>query len=217
MLLNYHPPIDPYLSIIYKDDDMLVCDKPSGLLSVRGKAAEHQDSLQARCESVWPELGIAHRLDMGTSGIMVMALNRQSLSELSKQFRERETQKTYIANIWGVPKDSSGTIELPLKVDWPNRPKQMVCHESGKSAKTHWKLLESQSNISRVELTPITGRSHQLRVHMAEIGHPILGDKFYAHADALAAAPRLNLHAHQLVIFHPKTLEQLIFTSEVPF
>lgn len=217
MLLNYQPPTRPYLSVIYQDDDLVVCDKQSGLLSVRGKAPEHQDSLQSRCETVWPQLGIVHRLDMGTSGLMVMALNRFALSELSKQFQQRKTQKTYIANIWGIPKTTSGTIELPLIVDWPNRPKQKVCYQTGKSATTHWQLMQTFEDYSQVKLTPITGRSHQLRVHMAEMGHPILGDKFYASEDALAAAPRLNLHAYQLTLFHPTTRKSMTFTSSVTF
>ncbi|TQV72005.1 RNA pseudouridine synthase [Aliikangiella marina] len=219
MLLNYQPPINPYLTIIYRDEDIVVCDKPSGLLSVRGKARAHQDSLQFRCELVWPNIGVVHRLDMGTSGIMMMALNRNSLSHLSKQFQQRTTQKTYIADIWGRPAQNSGTVELPLIVDWPKRPRQKVCFETGKSAITHWKLIDSDSNAnhSRVQLTPITGRSHQLRVHMAELGYPIIGDKFYAKGDALLASSRLHLHAHKLSVLHPRTNEILTFESPIPF
>ncbi|TQV88522.1 bifunctional tRNA pseudouridine(32) synthase/23S rRNA pseudouridine(746) synthase RluA [Aliikangiella coralliicola] len=217
MLLNYNPPTEPYLKILYQDEDIVVCDKPSGLLSVRGKAPEHQDSLQARANRVWPNLGIVHRLDMSTSGLMVMALNKPALRALSRQFQDRQTQKNYIANIWGEPDSAKGIVELPLICDWPNKPKQKVCFEKGKASKTLWRVLQQKGNQSRVELTPITGRTHQLRVHMAEIGHPILGDKFYAHQSAFDAAARLQLHAHKLTIFHPGTGEPLSFESPCPF
>lgn len=217
MLVDYSPPVDPYLKIIYQDDYLVVCDKPSGLLSVRGKAEAHQDSLQARAERVWPHLGIVHRLDMSTSGLMIMALNKVALRDLNRQFQQRLTAKTYIAKVWGQLPAESGEVDLPLTVDWPNRPKQKVCFSSGKASKTLWKLLDFNGKISRVKLTPITGRSHQLRVHMAEIGHPIIGDKFYAHSEGFAAAPRLNLHAHQLELHHPVDEKLMTFVSPCPF
>ena len=216
-LLNYSPPTKPYLEIIYQDDSLVVFNKPSGLLSVRGKATEHQDSLQARAESVWPQVGVVHRLDMSTSGLMVMALNKDALRALNRQFQQRETEKCYQAIVWSKPKESSGTIELPLIVDWPNRPKQKVCFDQGKPSETRWQLLESDGEKSRVALIPITGRSHQLRVHMASIGHPILGDKFYAHQQAFELAPRLNLHAKSLSLTHPVSKKRLDFESPVPF
>ncbi len=217
MAFIYNPPLQPYLDIIYQDDDILVCNKPSGLLSVRGKAEEHKDSLEARAQRVWPSLGIVHRLDMSTSGIMLMALNKPAHSSLARQFQNRETQKTYIAEVWGKPAAKQGIIELPLICDWPNRPKQMVCFDRGKASTTYWRLLSNSENTSRLELTPITGRSHQLRVHMLHLGHPIIGDKFYAHPDAFAAAPRLSLHAQFLSFKHPVSDEVMSFTSPCPF
>ncbi|NTS77440.1 bifunctional tRNA pseudouridine(32) synthase/23S rRNA pseudouridine(746) synthase RluA [Catenovulum sp. SM1970] len=217
MSFVYNPPTEPFLNILYRDDDLIVCDKPSGLLSVRGKAKEHQDSLEARLQSVLPTVGIVHRLDMSTSGIMVMPLNKPAHSSIARQFQERETSKTYIANVWGKPKTQSGVIELPLICDWPNRPKQMVCFENGKPSTTLWRVLSTNDVSSRIELTPITGRSHQLRVHMLHLGHPILGDKFYAHQAAFDAAPRLNLHAQALSFTHPVTGKNLSFYSPAPF
>jgi len=217
MDFEYNPPTNPYLDILYRDDDIAVCNKPSGLLSVRGRAPEHQDSLQSRAQTVWPELGIVHRLDMDTSGIIVLALHKEALRRLSSQFQNRKTEKTYIANVWGIPDEDEGTIELPLICDWPNRPKQKVCYEYGKSAKTHWKVINNQGNITQVELTPITGRTHQLRVHLAEIGHPIIGDRFYASGQALDAVPRLNLHAIKLGFHHPMTEQSLCFESPPQF
>ncbi|WP_196139743.1 RluA family pseudouridine synthase [Aliikangiella sp. G2MR2-5] len=217
MLLDYTPPIAPYLKILYRDDHLVVFDKPSGLLSVRGKARNHQDSLQFRAQLVWPEIGIVHRLDMSTSGIMLMALTRTALRELNRQFQQRETEKIYIARVWGRPETDSGEVNFPLIVDWPNRPKQKVCTETGKASSTRWRLLDSDGQASLLALYPITGRSHQLRVHMAEIGHPILGDKFYAHPQALQMADRLMLHAESLSFRHPDTGENFSIQSQCPF
>jgi len=186
-------------------------------LSVRGRAPEHQDSLQSRAETVWPELGIVHRLDMDTSGIIVLALHKEALRRLARQFQQRVIEKNYIARVWGKPEENEGTIELPLSSDWPNRPKQKVCYELGKPAITHWELLETQHNISRIKLTPITGRTHQLRVHLAEIGYPIIGDRFYADGQALDAASRLNLHASKLGFYHPMNEQYLCFEAPLPF
>lgn len=216
-LIEYNPPTSPYLDIVYRDESILVFNKPSGLLSVRGKAKEHQDSLQARVESVWPDVGIAHRLDMSTSGLMVMALTKSALKELNRQFQQRETEKRYEALAWGSVSKEEGIINEPLIVDWPNKPKQKVCYEWGKPSETLWRVMERENKFTRVELTPITGRSHQLRVHLASIGHPILGDKFYAHEDAFNLRSRLCLHAKKLGFKHPITKEKVTFYSEVPF
>lgn len=217
MLINYKPPLEPYLKIVYQDDHLVVCDKPSGLLSVKGKAAVHRDSLQARAERVWPQLGIVHRLDMSTSGLMVMALAKPALRHLNRQFQQRETVKSYVARVDGRLPSEVGEVNLPLIVDWPNRPKQKVCYKTGKASKTFWTVLAFDGNTSRVELMPVTGRSHQLRVHMAQIGHPILGDKFYAHEQAFNAAPRLNLHAQGLAFRHPANEQLMQFESPCPF
>jgi tRNA pseudouridine32 synthase/23S rRNA pseudouridine746 synthase len=214
-ILNYNPPLNPYLEIVFQDDDIVIFNKPSGLLSVPGK--EHADCLQARAQTVFPTATIVHRLDMATSGLMVMALNKPAHRHISKQFELRETAKVYQAIVFDILQQDSGVINLPLICDWPNRPKQMVNHEQGKKALTHWRVLERNANTTRVELKPVTGRSHQLRVHMLSIQHPIIGDTLYAHNQALDMADRLNLHAMSLSLRHPVTEQTLCFESKVPF
>jgi tRNA pseudouridine32 synthase/23S rRNA pseudouridine746 synthase len=214
-ILNYNPPLNPYLEIVFQDDDIVIFNKPSGLLSVPGK--EHADCLQARAQTVFPTATIVHRLDMATSGLMVMALNKPAHRHISKQFELRETAKVYQAIVFDILQQDSGVIDLPLICDWPNRPKQMVDHEQGKKALTHWRVLERNANTTRVELKPVTGRSHQLRVHMLSIQHPIIGDTLYAHNQALDMADRLNLHAMFLSLRHPVTEQTLYFDSKVPF
>jgi tRNA pseudouridine32 synthase/23S rRNA pseudouridine746 synthase len=214
-ILNYNPPLNPYLEIVFQDDDIVIFNKPSGLLSVPGK--EHADCLQARAQTVFPTATIVHRLDMATSGLMVMALNKPAHRHISKQFELRETAKVYQAIVFDILKQDSGVINLPLICDWPNRPKQIVDHERGKKALTHWRVLEKNANTTRVELKPVTGRSHQLRVHMLSIQHPIIGDTLYAHEQALDMADRLNLHAMFLSLRHPVTEQTLYFESKVPF
>lgn len=216
-LLNYHPPLSPYLRIIYQDDDIVILDKPSGLLSVPGKAPEHADSLQARVQRVFPSASIVHRLDMATSGIMLMAMNKAAHRHLSRQFELRQTEKSYEAIVYGWPSEESGEVNLPLICDWPNRPKQMVDHERGKKALTRWQVLSKGKDTSRIELFPITGRSHQLRVHMLSLGHPIIGDRLYAHPTALSLASRLHLHAKYLSFNHPSNGIKQRFFSPVPF
>lgn len=213
----YNPPKTPWLDIVYRDDDMVVVNKQSGLLTVPGRLPEHQDCLQNRVLSVLPTATIVHRLDMATSGILVLALNKASHVEISRQFEKRETQKQYLARVYGAVKDEQGEVDLPLRCDWPNRPKQMVDHEKGKKAKTLWRVLARESETTLMELTPITGRSHQLRVHMLELGHPIIGDRLYAHDMALALSRRLQLHANTLTLTHPVTKEQMTFSAPCPF
>ncbi|HAW92592.1 MULTISPECIES: RluA family pseudouridine synthase [unclassified Arsukibacterium] len=214
---HYQPPLTPYLDIIYQDDDILVVNKPSGLLSVRGKAQEHWDCLEYRVKLVLPTARIVHRLDMATSGVMVLALNADAQRQLNRQFQLRQTEKNYIARVTGRVAADQGTICLPLICDWPNRPKQMVCYQRGKASVTHYQVLERSANVSRVQLTPVTGRSHQLRVHMQMIGHAILGDKFYADPKAFAAAERLQLHAQTLSLQHPANGKTLIFAVNCSF
>ncbi|UAA38102.1 RNA pseudouridine synthase [Paraneptunicella aestuarii] len=226
-ILNYQPPTNPYIKVVYQDDHVLVLDKPSGLLTVPGKALEHRDCLQLRVQRVFPEARIVHRLDMATSGLIVMAFGKSNQGAIGKQFEQRQVDKTYQALVWEHIEDDSGTVSLPLICDWPNRPKQMVDHERGKPATTHWQVksrnlennvsLKKNIPFSLVELKPVTGRSHQLRVHMLSLGHPILGDRLYAHEQALAARPRLQLHACQLSFKHPQTDVQLNFESPPPF
>ncbi|MCF2921029.1 bifunctional tRNA pseudouridine(32) synthase/23S rRNA pseudouridine(746) synthase RluA [Pseudoalteromonas sp. MEBiC 03607] len=217
MLLNYNPPMTPYLSIVYQDDDLLIVNKPSGLLTVPGKDPKHADCLIARINRVFPTAKIVHRLDMATSGIICLAMHKEAHRNLSIQFQDRKTAKRYIARVFGKLEQETGSVDLPLICDWPNRPKQMVDHDNGKPSLTHFKVLEYEQNATRVELTPITGRSHQLRVHMLSLGHPILGDKLYAHPEAFAMASRLQLHAEMLTLAHPASGETLVFEAAPEF
>jgi len=218
----YTPPMSPYLDFVYQDNDIVVAQKPSGLLSVPGKAAEHKDALITRVNYVYPTATVVHRLDMATSGLMVLALNKDSHRHISKQFELRHTKKRYFARVYGHIAEQQGEINLPLICDWPNRPKQMVDFERGKRATTQFHVISRETDgeqrpFTLVALHPITGRSHQLRVHMLELGHPILGDRLYAHDDALAMAPRLQLHAESLSFKHPQTDEWQNFRSLIPF
>ena len=213
----YRPPMSPYLDIIYQDDDIVVLNKNSGLLTVPGRLPEHQDCLQNRVNRVLPSATVVHRLDMATSGIILMALNKNAHVNISRQFEKRQTQKHYIANVYGQLEKETGTVDLPLICDWPNRPKQKVDLEHGKKALTHYQVLNFSDNYTQVELTPVTGRSHQLRVHMLAIGHPILGDRLYAHDKALELSERLQLHAQSLAISHPVTGENMAFCTDCPF
>ena len=224
--------MSPYLDIIYKDEDIVVLNKSSGLLSVPGRLPEHQDCLQNRVQRVLPTATVVHRLDMATSGIIIMALNKPAHVFISRQFEQRKTKKSYIARVYGHVKEHEGSVDLPLICDWPNRPKQKVDHENGKQSLTHYRVLSyselnsgndsseggsSENESTLVELTPVTGRSHQLRVHMLALGHPILGDRLYAHEQALTVSPRLQLHARNLSLAHPVTGELLTFVAPCPF
>lgn len=218
MMEHYAPPTEPWLHVLYQDDHIIVVNKPSGLLSVPGKAPEHHDSIMARVQRDFPGAESVHRLDMATSGVMAVALTKAAERELKRQFREREPKKSYLARVWGHLEKDEGLVDLPLICDWPNRPKQKVCFETGKSAQTEYRVLSRDADgTTRVLLMPITGRSHQLRVHMLALGHPILGDKFYAHPEAKAMAPRLLLHARELWITHPKFGGPMHFTCEAEF
>lgn len=213
----YAPPDCP-LEVIHKDNHILVLSKPAKLLTVPGRKAEHVDSLETRAQQEYPQSRIVHRLDMETSGLIIMALDADTHRNLSLQFERRETQKEYIARVWGHIEEDEGEIDLPLRCDWPNRPLQMVDLTHGREAQTQWKVLaREEGGITRVSLKPITGRTHQLRVHMMEIGHPILGDDFYAHERAFSAADRLQLHAHKLMVHHPENSEKTWFESKCTF
>lgn len=218
MLLEYYPPTDPWLTILYQDDHIVVVNKQPGLLSVSGSKPEYQDSIIYRLQQKYSYVESVHRLDMATSGIMVAALSKLADREIKKQFRERIPKKRYIARVWGHLEHDHGEIDIPLICDWPNRPRQMVDYENGKQALTHYHVISrNEDNTTRVELLPYTGRSHQLRVHMQAIGHPILGDKFYANSEVFGMSKRLLLHAQMLTINHPKTAECMTFTCEPEF
>lgn len=218
----YLPPMSPYLDIIYQDNDIIVLNKASGILSVPGRLSEHQDCLQSRVQRILPTATIVHRLDMATSGLMIMALNKPAHVAISRQFEQRKTQKSYLARVLGLVKLDEGSVDLPLICDWPNRPKQKVDHENGKQSLTHYRVLSHSTSVSEpantlVELTPVTGRSHQLRVHMLALGHPILGDRLYAPKEAIAMRSRLQLHALKLSLFHPSTQQAISFKAPCPF
>ena len=214
----YNPPLEPWLHVLYQDDHIMVVNKPSGLLSVPGRQPEHKDSVMTRIQRDYPAAESVHRLDMATSGVIIVALTKAAERELKRQFREREPAKRYQARVWGHPAAEKGVIDLPLICDWPNRPKQKVCFETGKAAQTEYEVLEYRDdNSASVQLTPITGRSHQLRVHMLALGHPILGDGFYAHDEAKAMAARLQLHAEMLTITHPQYGTPMTFRQPAEF
>ena len=217
-LIEYNPPQEPWLDLVYRDDYIAVVNKPSGLLSVPGNQPQYYDSAMSRVKEKYGFCEPAHRLDMATSGILLFALSKAADRELKRQFREREPKKYYQALVWGDVEQDHGVVELPLICDWENRPRQKICFERGKRAVTFYDVLQRYPNITtRVKLTPITGRSHQLRLHMLALGHPILGDKFYAHPQAKALSPRLCLHAESLQIQHPITGETMEFTAPVGF
>jgi tRNA pseudouridine32 synthase/23S rRNA pseudouridine746 synthase len=218
----YQPAMTPYLDILYQDTDLVVLNKASGILSVPGRLREHQDCLEKRVQRVLPSATIVHRLDMATSGIMLMALNKKSHVAISQQFEQRKTRKNYLARVFGKVLVTEGSINLPLISDWPNRPRQKIDHDNGKPSLTHYRVLgysesPTEQATTLVELKPVTGRSHQLRVHMLALGHPILGDRLYAHEQALALSPRLTLHASRLAFSHPVTGEPMCFNSPCPF
>ncbi len=212
---DYNPPDAP-LAILHHDHELLLVDKPSGLLSVPGKGVHLADCLIARVQAVFPEALLVHRLDRDTSGVMVFALSRHAQRHLGLQFEKRQVKKTYLARVWGHVGEKTGLVDLPLIVDWPNRPLQMVDHENGRAAQTEWRVLRHEENATRMRLFPKTGRSHQLRVHMREIGHPILGDAFYATGEA-RNAPRLMLHAESLRLRHPDGGKGLTFKAKCEF
>lgn len=212
---DYTPPQTP-LAILHRDHELLAVDKPSGLLSVPGKGAHLADCLLSRVQAAFPEALLVHRLDRDTSGVMVFALSRHAQRHLGLQFEKRQARKIYLAEVAGEVAESKGTVDLPLIVDWPNRPLQKVDFETGKPAVTDWKLLRRGTQRSRMRLMPKTGRSHQLRVHMREIGHPILGDPFYA-PETLGLEDRLMLHAHQLRLRHPDGGRGVNLTAPCPF
>ena len=191
--------------ILYEDTDLLLVRKPDLLLSIPGRHILNKDCLITRLQQRYPTASIVHRLDLDTSGIMVIPLNKPTHASISRQFQERVVHKSYHAIVYGVIEQDSGEISLAIATDWSNRPLQKICPETGKSALTRFEVLQRAADRTRVLLKPVTGRSHQLRIHMRELGHPILGCDMYAHEAALAMAPRLMLHATTLAFTHPTT------------
>jgi tRNA pseudouridine32 synthase/23S rRNA pseudouridine746 synthase len=207
------------LNLLFADDALLALDKPSGLLSVPGRGQEKQDCLAARARKTFPDALVVHRLDMATSGIFLMARGKVMQSALNRLFAERQVEKHYEAILEGRLAQAEGEVDLPLICDWPHRPRQMVCFQRGKPSRTEFLRLgyDPERDRTRVRLIPHTGRSHQLRVHMQAIGHPILGDEFYATPAGYAAAPRLLLHACRLALAHPASGQPLTLVSPPPF
>lgn len=210
---DYDPPTGP-LIYVHQDDAVLVMEKPSGLLSVPGKTLGRADCLQTRLRAAHPESLLVHRLDCDTSGVIIFARSKAAQGFLGQEFEQRRAQKTYIARVAGVLADDRGHIDLPLAADWPNRPRQQV-DPQGRAAQTDWRVIARSATETRVCLTPLTGRSHQLRVHMLAIGHPILGDPIYS--DTAADHPRLMLHAESLSLHHPVTKSRVTFQAVCPF
>ena len=197
------------IRILHEDADLLLVRKPHLLLTIPGRHPLNKDCLVTRLQRDYPSASIVHRLDLDTSGIMVIPLNKPTHSDISRQFQLRQVEKSYVAVVWGVIEEECGEIDLPIASDWDNRPRQMICHQRGKSALTRFRVLEREKDRTRVLLQPVTGRSHQLRIHMRELGHPILGCDMYAHDAALAMSERLLLHATTLAFRHPATCEWL--------
>jgi tRNA pseudouridine32 synthase/23S rRNA pseudouridine746 synthase len=227
---SYNPPLDCGLDLIYCDESLLVANKPAGLLSVPGRGLDKADSLTARIQKEFPDARSVHRLDMSTSGLLVFARGADMLQRLSFLFRERAVKKFYIAIVSGRVENTAGEVDLPLASDWPNRPRQKADLTIGKPSLTRYRLLENMKypfhasihhgepglSASRIELEPVTGRTHQLRVHMAAIGHPVLGDELYG-GNVVSSAKRLLLHARELSFVHPLSETLLTLTSESPF
>lgn len=205
--------------MVFQDNCLLVFNKPSGLLSVPGRGADRADCMVSRVRRCFADAQIVHRLDMATSGLLVLGRGEAMQRHLSILFQDRQVSKRYVALLHGLLVPDEGVVDLPLITDWPNRPMQMVCHERGKPSLTRYRVLhrDAARAQTRVELEPVTGRSHQLRVHMLALGHPIVGDPLYGEQDMQAAWPRLMLHASRLSLPHPVSGEPLAFDSAAPF
>lgn len=215
----YAPPADEGLDLGHVDESLIVVNKPEGLLSVPGRGDDRQDCMVHRVQQRFPDALTVHRLDMATSGLLVFARGEAMQRALSVLFQDRQVDKRYVAVVKGLLGQDHGEIDLPLSADWPNRPRQMVCMQRGKPSQTRYEVLARDLNQgeTRVALTPITGRSHQLRVHMLALGHPMLGDPFYGDADSQVRAARLLLHAAALSLPHPQTGERMHWVSAPPF
>jgi tRNA pseudouridine32 synthase / 23S rRNA pseudouridine746 synthase len=207
------------LAMLFVNDALLAVDKPAGLLAVPGRGADKQDCLSARVQSVWADALVVHRLDMATSGLMLFARGIESQRRLGRDFAARRIDKHYVALVDGRLPAAFGRIELPLSPDWPRRPLQQVDRAHGKTARTDWQVIgfDSQRRATRLALQPHTGRTHQLRVHLSAIGHPILGDALYAPPEIQGRATRLLLHACDLTLTHPASGERLHLHCEAPF
>lgn len=210
-------PVDKAPEVLYADAALLVVHKPAGLLSVPGRGEDKQDCLIARLLPEYPDVRIVHRLDHDTSGLLVVARDAETHRELSRQFHDREIVKHYVALALGVIAEESGRIELPLRYDPPTKPRHVVDAQEGQSALTEWRVTARQPDHTRVLLIPHTGRTHQLRVHMQALGHPLLGDTLYAPPESCPPGSRLCLHAESLGFTHPVHGGRLLFSKPAPF
>lgn len=212
-------PVLPRPDVLFEDETCWILNKPSGLPSVPGKGPWALDSLAQRAQAHWPDAQVVHRLDMPTSGLMLMARGAHWQRHYSLMFAQRRMNKDYEAIVHGVMATTQGEIDLPLIADWPNRPRQMVCTSTGKPSLTRWSVLSLQpeTQSSRLTLQPLTGRSHQLRVHLMSVGHPIWGDTLYAPEPIQALSPRLLLHARSLSFVHPLQGETIRLNCPTPF
>lgn len=216
-LAHYQPPPDEGLALLYEDEHLLAVNKPSGLLSVPGRGERMADCLSARVQARFPDAMVVHRLDMDTSGLVLMARGPVVQRLLSQQFMARQVDKRYEALVHGVVAQDEGEIDLPLITDWPRRPRQKVDTEIGKPSLTRFMLLQRMVAHSRVSLEPVTGRSHQLRVHLMALGHPIVGDDLYGPPGDRSRAGRLMLHACDITLAHPVTGQSISLTCRCPF
>jgi tRNA pseudouridine32 synthase / 23S rRNA pseudouridine746 synthase len=211
------------IDVVFADSALLVLNKPSGLLSVPGKGADKLDCLSTRVQSHYPDALVVHRLDMATSGLLLMARGLAMQQALGRAFESRAVDKRYLAVVDGCvtasPEQDWQLIDLPVAADWPNRPRQQVDYERGRSSQTRYRVIsyDAATDCTRVELEPLTGRTHQLRVHLQAIGHPIGGDQLYANAVTQAKASRLLLHASHLRLLHPVSGEPMAWHSPPPF
>lgn len=211
------PRCDEQIEILYQDQDLLLINKPSKLLSLSGKHPLNKDSVHFRLVQDYPTATLVHRLDFGTSGIMILALNKPANGQLTKQFQARTISKTYVALLHGAVAEDNGSIDLPIAKDRPNFPLQKICHETGKQAISHYRVVERLPLATRVEFSPESGRTHQLRIHSQALGHPILGCDLYASDEAFFLAPRLMLHATSIGFEHPVSGERIEGLCSCPF
>ena len=215
--MSYAPPQSPYLDILHVEETFIIVNKQAGLLTVPGRGDDKKDCLISRLQSKFEDALVVHRLDMQTSGLVIFPRSKEIQIYFGHLFEEKKVQKTYHAIVDGIPEQSSGIIDYPLAPDWPNRPKQKVDFLNGKKSQTLWTALKSNKTQTLIELCPKTGRTHQLRVHMAEFGHPIIGDMLYAKDKDLKDTARLLLHASKLEFNHPLNKQKIVFNSTPTF
>ncbi|ABG40152.1 Pseudouridylate synthase [Paraglaciecola sp. T6c] len=213
------PPCDEAVTVLYQDEYLLAVNKPSGLLSLSGKNPLNKDSVHYRIVQEFPTALMAHRLDFGTSGVLLLALDKNSNAQLTKQFQARTVKKRYTAVLLGKIEQTEGRVSVPIAKDPPNFPRQKICYDTGKEAISHYRVIEYVDNplCTRVEFTPETGRTHQLRLHSLAMGHPILGCDLYGNSHSVQMASRLLLHASHIKFTHPYSGKSMEIEAPIPF